>query len=176
MNEPLYCSNHPTVETYLRCNKCGRPMCSKCAVRTPVGYRCRECVNAQQQVFYAGFRPIHYLLAAAVALPLGLVAGWLVPSLGWFTIIFGPLAGGGIAELVRWAIRRWRGRYTWLVVCGCIVVGALPKLLLSLLSLAGLLFDPTGVVYYVLDVVWTIVYISTATGMAYASLRPRRQL
>ncbi len=176
MSEPLRCLNHPTVETYLRCNKCGRPMCSKCAVRTPVGYRCRECVNAQQQVFFADFRPVHYLIAGAVALPLALVAGWLVPSLGWFAIILGPLAGGGIAEIVRWAIRRRRGRYTWLVVCGCIVLGALPQFTLSLLSLAGLFFDPTGVVYYVLDVVWAIVYISAATGAAYALLRPGRRV
>ncbi len=174
MNEPLHCVNHPTVETYLRCNKCGRPICARCAVRTPVGYRCLECINAQQQVFYADFRPVHYLIAAAVALPLGLVAGWLVPSLGWFAIILGPLAGGGIAEVVRRAIRRRRGRYTWLVVCGCIVLGTLPEFLLSLLSLVRLFFDSRGVVY-VLDVVWAIVYIATAVGAAYASLRPGRR-
>ena len=73
MSEPMYCVNHPDVETYLRCNKCGRPICPKCAVRTPVGYRCRDCVQAHQQVFYAGFRPTYYLLVAAVALPLALV-------------------------------------------------------------------------------------------------------
>lgn len=176
MSEPLHCVNHPAVETYLRCNKCERPICSRCAVRTPVGYRCRECVNTQQQVFYADFRPVHYLIAAVVALPLALVAGWLVPSLGWFAIILGPLAGSSIAELVRWAIRRRRGRYTWLVVCGCIVVGALPNFLLLVFNLAGLFFDPTGVVYYVLNLVWTIVYISAATGTAYALLRPGRRL
>ena len=93
MNEPPHCVNHPTVETYLRCNKCERPICSRCAVRTPVGYRCRECVNAQQQVFYADFRPVHYLVAAAVALRLALVAGWLVASLGWFAVLLGRLAG-----------------------------------------------------------------------------------
>ncbi len=48
----LYCTVHPNVETALRCNRCGRPMCNRCAVRTPVGYRCRECVRGQQQVFY----------------------------------------------------------------------------------------------------------------------------
>jgi hypothetical protein len=175
MNEPLHCVNHPTVETYLRCNRCSRPICSKCAVRTPVGYRCRECINAQQQVFYADFRPSHYLVAAAVALPLGLVAGWLIPSLGWFAIILGPLAGGGIAEMARWAIRRRRGQYVWLVVCGCVVVGALPKLLWSLLSLVGLAVNPAGAVYYLMDVVWAVVYLSAATGTAYALLRPGRR-
>ena len=30
--EILYCTVHPTVQTTLRCNRCGRPMCTKCAV------------------------------------------------------------------------------------------------------------------------------------------------
>src|SRR6266700_3112765 len=49
--DTLYCANHPTVATSLRCNKCNKPICHKCAVLTPVGYRCRECVRGQQQVF-----------------------------------------------------------------------------------------------------------------------------
>jgi hypothetical protein len=158
MSEPMYCINHPNVETYLRCNKCGKPICAKCAVRTPVGYRCRQCVNAQQQVFYADFRPVHYLVAAVVALPLALVAGWLIPSLGWYAIILGPLAGGGIAEVARWAIGRRRGPYTWLVVCGCIIVGALPWM-------GGLM-----------GLVWAGVYLVTAVGAAYARLRPGRHV
>ena len=155
MSEPMYCVNHPNVETYLRCNKCGQPICAKCAVRTPVGYRCRDCISAQQRVFYADFHPVYYLVAAVVALPLALVAGWLVPSLGWYAIILGPLAGGGIAEAAHWAIRRRRGQYTWLVVCGCIVLGALPWLLLGL--------------------VWGVVYLVTAVGAAYARLRTSRR-
>jgi hypothetical protein len=60
-------------------------------------------------------------------------------------------------------------------VCGCVVAGPLPRFFLSLLSLAGLFLDPAGVVYYVLDVVWAIVYVATAVGTAYASLRPGRR-
>ncbi|MGC9334733.1 MAG: B-box zinc finger protein, partial [Anaerolineae bacterium] len=50
----LYCANHPNVETLLRCNRCGKPICTRCAVSTPVGYRCRECVGQQQSSFYPG--------------------------------------------------------------------------------------------------------------------------
>jgi len=179
MSEPMYCVNHPGVETYLRCNKCGQPICPKCAVQTPVGYRCRDCVRAQQQVFYAGFRPVHYLVAAGVALPLALVAGWLIPSLGWYAIVLGPLAGVGIAEVVRWAIRGRRGQYTWLVVCGCIVGAALPRLALSLLSLLTLAIDPAGGIYYtggLMRLVWTIIYVVAAAGAAYARVRPGRRV
>ena len=180
MTEPMHCVNHPSVETYLRCNKCGQPICPKCVVQTPVGYRCRDCVNAQQRVFYADFRPVHYLVAAAVALPLALVAGWLIPSLGWFAIFLGPLVGGAIANVAHWAIQRRHGRYTWLVVCGCIVAGALPKLLLSLLFLAGLMMDSGGAVYYatggLMGLLWAVVYLVTAVGAAYAWLRPGRRV
>src|SRR5215213_1946552 len=48
----LYCANHPNVETLLRCNKCNKPICMKCAVKTPVGYRCRECVRQQQNIYF----------------------------------------------------------------------------------------------------------------------------
>lgn len=173
MSEPLYCINHPQTETYLRCNKCGAPICIKCAVRTPVGYRCQNCVRSQQQVFYADFRPVHYLIAAAVALPLGLIAGWLIPSLSWYTIILGPLVGGGIANLAHLAIGRRRGQYTWLVVCGCIVMGALPHVLLTLVFLVTSLADGyfTG---GLMGILWDGVYLATATGAAYAWLRPGR--
>jgi len=180
MTEPLHCVNHPDVETYLRCNKCGRPICTKCAVLTPVGYRCQDCVNAQQKVFYADFRPVHYLIAAVVALPLALIAGWLVPSLGWFAIILGPLAGAGIAEAARWAIRQRRGQYTWLVVCGCIVVGALPQLLFILFTFVGPVLDPTEAGYYItsglMRLLWCVVYLVAAVGVAYARLRPGRRV
>ena len=179
MTEPMYCVNHPDVETYLRCNKCGQPICPKCAVQTPVGYRCRDCVRTQQRAFYAGFRPAHYLVAAVVALPLALVAGWLIPSLGWYAIVLGPLVGVGIAEAVRWAIRGRRGPYTWLVVCGSIAVAALPRLVLSLLSLLTLAVSPAGGVYYaggLVRLVWTAIYVVAATGAAYARLRPGRRV
>ena len=107
MSEPLYCVNHPNTETYLRCNKCGKPICPRCSVRTPVGYRCRDCVNVQQRAFYADFRPVLYLVVAAVALPLALVGAWLVPSLGWYALFLGPLAGPGIAEASHWASGVW---------------------------------------------------------------------
>ena len=47
----IYCANHPSVETTLRCNKCEKPICAKCAVLTPTGYRCKECIKDQQKIF-----------------------------------------------------------------------------------------------------------------------------
>jgi hypothetical protein len=75
--EKLLCSVHPNVETTLRCNKCGRPMCIKCSVRTPVGYRCKECVRGQQQVFYSA-KNTDLLLQGGVGLILSIIAGVIV--------------------------------------------------------------------------------------------------
>jgi len=68
---PIYCANHPQVETSLRCNRCGKPICPKCAVSTPTGYRCRECVRGQQKVFETAEwydYPLAVVIAGGVAL------------------------------------------------------------------------------------------------------------
>ena len=175
----MVCANHPKVETRLRCNKCGKPICTRCAVSTPVGYRCRECVNAQQRAYYADFRPTYYLIVAAVALPLSLVAGWILPRLGWYVVLLGPIVGGGIAEAARLAVRRRRGEYTWLVVCGSIFIGALPALLMSLVSVFGPLAGGMNISGYLVGglarLLWIGVYLLTAVGAAYARLRTGRR-
>jgi tetratricopeptide (TPR) repeat protein len=135
-DEVLYCANHPTVETVLRCNRCGKPICTRCAVQTPVGYRCRECVGQQQSIFYSG-GSLDYVIGGALALVLSGVASYLMTLLGawFFALILGPAAGIGIAEAVRFGVRRRRSRYLWTVVAVAMVVGALPALLLALFSL-----------------------------------------
>jgi tetratricopeptide (TPR) repeat protein len=135
----LVCANHPTVETMLRCNRCSKPICTRCAVQTPVGYRCKECVGQQQAAFYTG-GALDYVIAGVIALVLGGIASYLMTMLGawFFALILGPAVGIGIAEAVRLAVRRRRSKYLWLVVAGGMVVGALPSLLLALFSLWSL--------------------------------------
>ena len=113
-----YCANHPNVETMLRCNRCGKPICTRCAVQTPVGYRCKQCVGQQQAVFYR--RRLDYVIGGRIALVLGGIAGYLMTLLGawFFALILGPTIGIGIAEVVRLAVRRRRSRYLWLAVGG----------------------------------------------------------
>lgn len=42
------CANHPKVETLVSCSKCGKPICPKCMIFTPVGARCKECAQLRR--------------------------------------------------------------------------------------------------------------------------------
>jgi hypothetical protein len=122
---PTFCAVHPAVETSLRCNKCGRYMCSKCAVKVPVGYRCRQCVYEHQNVFF-NVQRLDYAVAAAISLVLAVPAAYVLSRLGLFlVIILGLPAGGLISEAVHRAIGQRRGRYIWLAAVIGIAAGTL---------------------------------------------------
>lgn len=123
--ELTFCVNHPSVETGLRCNKCGDPICARCAVRTPVGYRCQKCIRQQQAVFFTGL-PLDYIIAAVVSLPTAAAGAYIISFLGFFFAIFvSPVAGALVADVAWRAVGRRRSRYLWVVVCGAVVVTTL---------------------------------------------------
>ena len=173
MSEPevFQCVNHPQVETRLRCSKCGNPICPRCAVQTPVGFRCPQCVRSQQAIFYTA-TPLDYGIAVVVGLVISTIAAFILGRLGIFlALILGPVAGGVIAGVVRWAIRRRRGRWIWLVVSGCIVAGAL---VVAFYPLLFFLFTPQALASLPLSMLFRldlIIYVVLAVGTAYARLR-----
>lgn len=44
------CFRHPDRETYLRCSRCDRSICTDCMVAAPVGFQCPECVRDGSRV------------------------------------------------------------------------------------------------------------------------------
>lgn len=42
--EAQYCYGHPETPTKLRCTRCERPICGRCAIPASVGQHCPECV------------------------------------------------------------------------------------------------------------------------------------
>jgi hypothetical protein len=124
-DEKTFCAVHPTAETGLRCNKCGRYMCVKCAIKTPVGYRCRQCVNQQQAGFFTATNT-DYLIAAVVSVVVGLPAAFSLTRTGLFLIIIlGLPVGGFIGEVIHRAVGKRRGQYTWAVAAGGIALATL---------------------------------------------------
>ncbi len=77
------CSYHPTVMTRLRCSRCGKPICPKCGVRTPVGLRCPECAGVRGLPTYRADQTVITRAAVfgggaavAAALPWLFMPGW----------------------------------------------------------------------------------------------------
>lgn len=118
--EVLHCYYHPDRETMLRCNKCGKPICTECAIRTPVGYRCPDCVRELQDKFYNATSGdiIKGLIAAFGG---GILAGvaifLLILFLGGFlffgflaAFFLGPALGGAVSEITQRAMGKRRAR------------------------------------------------------------------
>jgi hypothetical protein len=158
-----YCFYHPNIPTSLRCNRCGKPICAKDAVRTPVGYRCKDCVRQQQDIFFNAM-PIDYAIAALVSLPVGYLAQRFVPQIGFFVILIGPVIGGLVGEVIWRASRKRRGRYTWIAALAGVSLGALVALwpVLSR-ALAGGGFS--------LGLLWEAVFFAFMAGSVVARLR-----
>lgn len=143
------CYVHPGRETSLRCKRCERYICTSCAVSTPTGYICKDCMRERQktfdtalwQDFVLGFITAGFLSGAASFL-VTLIGGF--GFIGWFLVFIGSSAAGGlIAESVRAVTRRRRSRALFTTVTGGVVAGALPMLLIQLLSgnIFGLIFQ-----------------------------------
>ncbi len=165
---PHYCYYHPDVETELRCNKCNRYICPKDAVRTPVGYRCKGCVKEQQDIFFTA-TPIDYAVATVVSLALSAVAAVIIPAIGFFAIFAAPVAGGIIAEGVRLATGKRRGRYIWMVVIACMIITAGLSLWFRPEVQYALSLGVFGPVMFTL--LWMGVYLVISLGIVAARLR-----
>ena len=165
---PLYCYNHPKRETHLRCNRCERPICPSCAVLTPTGYRCKECVRGQQKKFETA-RWWDYPVAITVAFLLSGVGSYFVGLIGFFTILLAPLAGMGIAEAVRFMVRRRRSLNLPILVAIAIFIGGIALTLFNFvfISLASGQFGLNSL----LGMLWPAVYAVLAASSAFYRLK-----
>jgi formylmethanofuran dehydrogenase subunit E len=157
----LYCANHPDTPTGLRCNRCEKPICPKCAVLGPTGYTCKECVRGQQKVFETA-QWYDFIIAAVVAGGLALLGSLLVRFIGFFTIFLAPVLAIGIAEAVRFAVGRRRSKRLFQVAAIAAVLGCLPMLLQAIL---GIFFGGFN-----LSILWLGLYAVTLGSTIYYRL------
>lgn len=149
----MECTFHPETETLLRCSKCERPICGRCAITTPVGARCPECAKVQRLPTYSLPAP-QLGVSVAVALGCGVGAGvflgllvQLVPG-GLFGALFVALAYVGAGYFIGEAISRASNRkratpLQILAVCSygiCIITFSVVAggIVIGLYSLVGL--------------------------------------
>lgn len=119
--ETMPCAEHPDVATNLKCGKCGKPICPKCLVQTPVGARCRDCAKLYTLPTYR-ISGNYYLRAIGAALGMAIVIGlvWSFISnyLPYFFInlLLAAVFGFGIGEVTSLVVNRKKG--LWLAVIG----------------------------------------------------------
>ena len=154
-----YCENHPTVESTLRCNRCEKPICARCAVLTETGYRCKECVRQQQKTFDTA-TSLDYLLAIGIAVVLAFIGSLIVSRIGFFTIFLAPIAGIVIAEAIRRAIQRRRAKRLFQATAVATAIGGLLPML-SVLLLTGLSIGLGSIFFFIWPVVYTVIATST---------------
>ena len=156
--ETMYCANHPNRPTLLRCNRCEKPICTKCAVQTPTGYRCRECVRGQQKTFDTA-QLYDIPLAFSISFLISFLGSLIAGVMGFFVIFIAPIVGTIIAEAARSVTKRRRSQRLFLMVGIGTFLGALPWLLRDLLFGISL------------RLLWQGLYTFTVTSTAYYRIR-----
>ncbi len=149
----MKCAYHADVETNLRCGKCGKPICPKDMVQTPVGARCPDCAKLSKLPTYQVPAP-YYLRAAGTSLGTAIVCGivWgvvarVVPFF-FLNLLLAAGAGYVIGEVTSRSINRKRG--TWLAIIAgiAVVISYLVSIMTSALFLGGL---PLGLFNIIFD-------------------------
>ncbi len=170
--QPMFCYNHPQRETLLRCNRCERPMCTACAVRTPTGYRCKECVKGQQKIFDTA-QWWDYPLAILVGGGLSYLGSLLVSFTGFFTIFLAPFAGMIIAEAVRRVLQKRRSRRLPIITAGAVLLGALirPLIMLFWIILYTTSGASEGLLGSLISLIWPAIYAIVVASTVYYRLK-----
>lgn len=127
------CYAHPGRETALRCKRCERHICTSCAVGTPTGYMCKDCVRERKKIFETALWS-DYLIGFGVTFFLSLfasiLAGIAASFVGFYVIFFaagiGGAAGVFISNITLRAINKRRSRALFYACAAGVAVGALP--------------------------------------------------
>jgi hypothetical protein len=160
----MQCAKHPNVETNVTCGKCGKPICPKCMVQTPVGMRCKDCAGLKKLPTYQ-VSTQYILRAIGAGLGIGIVCGFawwaidLVLPFFFLRILIAAGAGYAVGEVISRAVNRKRG--TVLAIIGGI------SATISFAIATGLsipYFSPANIIY-------CIIMLAAAVYLAVSRLR-----
>ena len=176
----MYCYRHPDRETYVRCGRCDRPICTRCAMQGPVGFRCKNCGTLANDPLTT-IAPTQAVLGTAVAIAGGVVIGLITGGLGWFTIFVSFFAGGVTSEAVIRITGYKRGPWMLAIVFGGILAGAIVGIGIATFVLFNQFaaITPDGVATDGVDIAslvfgqlpWLLLSVGSACAGAYTRLR-----
>jgi len=171
----LSCYVHPGRETSLRCKVCERPICASCAVRTPTGYSCKECVRSHQKKFETALW-YDFIVGFVLAAILSAVAAFIVTLISGFffgliILAVAPAAGTIIARILLAVLRRHRSRALFMTISAGVVVGAIPAIISQVTSLIFAMnyFGPEGfTIWSLLPLAWLVIYLFITVPVVYS--------
>jgi hypothetical protein len=123
-------------------------------------------VRGQQKVFETA-EWYDYPLAIGIGLVLSFLGSLLAAVLGFFIIFLAAIIGIGIAEAIRFVVKRRRSPRLFLLAAAAACIGSLPLLISQGF---GALLNPT-IVGTLLDLLWQAFYTFTITSTVYYRLR-----
>lgn len=138
----MQCAAHPSVETELGCSRCGKAICGRCLVHTPVGSRCPECANVRRIPTYnisGGLFARAIVAALGSGAAIGVAWWWFNPYniiYVFFGVLLGLAIGYGIGEAVAVATNRRAGPPLQAIAVGGVVLAYLLR--------CGLMFGVDG--------------------------------
>ena len=171
----LYCYIHTDRETGLRCKICDNPICASCAVRTPTGYSCKNCVRNHQKKFDTA-EWYDYVVGFVVAAILSAIAAFIVTLISGFffgliILALAPAAGTMIARVLMAVLRRRRSRALFMTISAGVIAGAIPAIISEIRSLLFFIqfYGAEGFsIWAFLPVIWIIIYLFITVPVVYS--------
>ncbi|HUG15389.1 MAG TPA: hypothetical protein VMM78_10255 [Thermomicrobiales bacterium] len=121
-NREQKCYYHPNVTTLLRCSRCDKPICPRCMVSSPVGYRCPDCARGPRPAIYqttAAGMALAIAVGSLAAVGTGLLWGRF-PEWQFYCAL---LLGFSVSESMSWAVKYKRGRELQVAAWACVFLG-----------------------------------------------------
>lgn len=169
-NNPL-----PQEEITLRCSRCGKPITPAKAIQTPTGYRCVDCVKQQQKIFDTS-KPLDPFIGFLVSGILSFLGGSITSRVGFFTVLLSPAIGVGIAEVVRFIVKKRRSKQLFNWVIAGVVLGGLPLIGISLLPFLYFFQSGDFNIITFLPMVYRVIYLVLAVPSTYYRLSGKQRL
>jgi membrane associated rhomboid family serine protease len=91
------CYRHPDRETYIRCQRCQRPICPDCMTDAAVGYQCPECLAEGRRTTRSARTPYGGRISSSPAITSQVIIA--INAAVWLAIV---LTGWGASAVLRW--------------------------------------------------------------------------